>query len=298
MNLMRRVAILTRAFLVGGAAALSTSVAKAQSADWQSVIWREPQVRYLLADMTGGGATALYRDYASKERDPDSTEAIRLWDAGVRVVNIADFERRWVTNRFGKDGRVFRVVFRGTERTITGNEVVLSNDGLYQQAAMRTALLDLTLGAPAETYRRRAGRDAAAAEALHRFGQGCRVVNPRLFERRTWGKSPHFVFKGSGNPVEPALIRLNSDLPYPEVNARYFLADIHLGGSRDFYQRAAESAHEMGCQEAVTRFDAGVKIVNLDAFERKQVDGRTVITRKGSNERISGNDVRLSSDPP
>jgi hypothetical protein len=27
----------------------------AQSADWQRVIWRDPQVRYLLADMTLGG---------------------------------------------------------------------------------------------------------------------------------------------------------------------------------------------------------------------------------------------------
>ena len=58
---------------------------------------------------------------------------------------------------------------------------------------------------------------------------------------------------------------LNSDFAYPEVNVRYFLADIYLGGSREFYHRVAESAHEMGCQEAVARFDAGVTITNLDA---------------------------------
>ena len=71
---------------------------------------------------------------------------------------------------------------------------------------------------------------------------------------------------------------------------------LMLGGSRDFYHRAAESAHEMGCREAVARFDAGVKITNLDQRERKQVDGKTLITRKGSNERISGNEVKLSTD--
>ncbi len=69
-----------------------------------------------------------------------------------------------------------------------------------------------------------------------------------------------------------------------------------LGGSRDFYHRAAEAAHEMGCQEAVARYDAGVKITNLEQLERKQVGGKTLITRKGSNERISGNEVKLSTD--
>ena len=69
----------------------------AQSADWQEVVWREPQVRYLVADMTLGGNTKLYRDYATTERDPDSREAIRVWDAGVRLVKAQTNESaaRW-----------------------------------------------------------------------------------------------------------------------------------------------------------------------------------------------------------
>jgi hypothetical protein len=89
---------------------------------------------------------------------------------------------------------------------------------------------------------------------------------------------------------------LNSDLAYPEVNVRYFMADMALGGSRDFYHRTAEAAHEMGCQEAVARHDAGVTITNLEEFERKKVDSKVLITRKGSNERISGMLVKLSTD--
>ena len=81
-----------------------------------------------------------------------------------------------------------------------------------------------------------------------------------------------------------------------EPQVRYILADMMLGGSRDFYHRTAEAAHEMGCQEAVARFDVGVKVINLDQFERKQVDGKTLITRKGSKERISGMTVKLSTD--
>lgn len=50
------------------------------------------------------------------------------------------------------------------------------------------------------------------------------------------------------------------------------------------------------CLEAVLRFDAGVKVTNLDQFERKKVDGKVLITHKGSNERISGMQVKLSTD--
>ena len=265
----------------------------AQSADWTEVIWREPQVRYLLADMTGSGRTDLYRNYAEKEHDPDSREAVRLWDAGVRVVNMADFERKWVTNKFGRDGRVFRVVHRGTDRTIGGSEVLLSSDGSFPQGTMRLALLDLTLGTDAKAYETRGKREAAIAEALRRFNGGCRVSNAHLFERR--GKEA-FVFRGSGKPVDSVLIRLNSDVPHPEVNVRYFMADIALGGSLEFYRKAAESAHEMGCLEAVRRTEEGFRITNLDQFERKKVAGKILITLKGSDELIGGMLVKLSGD--
>jgi hypothetical protein len=268
----------------------------AQSADWQHTVWRDPQVRYLLADLSLGGSVTMYRDYAMREKDPDSCEAVRLWDAGVRVANTNEFERLWVTNRFGKDGRVMRVVQRGSNRTIGGQEVCLFNDGAFSQAAMRLALLDLTLGRPAADYQKRAGSDPAVAEALRRWAAGCRAVNARWFAATDRGGKRLITFAQSGLPADGARVVLNSDFAYPEANVRYFLADMFLGGSRDFYHRVAESAHEMGCQEAVLRFDAGVKIANLDQLERKQVNGQTLITRKGSNDRISGLEVRLSTD--
>jgi len=269
--------------------------ALAQSADWQTVIWREPQVRYLLADMSLGGNVGMYRDY-SKGADPDSREAIRLWDEGARVVNTNEIERRWVTNRFGKDGRVMRIVQRGSDRTVTGDELRLSNDGAYLQAPMRLVLLDLTLGCPASSYQGRTKSDPAVAEALRRWTGGCRAVNSRWFVASGSPPKRRLSFATTGLPADGSRVVLNSDFAYPEVNARYFLADMRLGGSRDFYYRVAESAHEMGCQEAVARYDAGVRITNLDQFERKQVDGKTLITRVGSNERISGSEVKLSTD--
>ena len=273
---------------------LAVGNGNAQSTDWQTTVWREPQVRYLLADLSLGGNVAMYRAYARE--DPDSREAMRLWDSGIRVVNTNDVERRWVTNRFAKEGRVMRIVQRGSSRTITGNELVLSIDGRFSQAAMRLVLLDLTLGCPVIPYQKRANADPAVAEALHRWRDGCRAVNARWFAASGNPGKRRLRFAVTGLPADGARVLLNSDFAYPEVNARYFLADMYLGGSRDFYQGAAETAHEMGCLEAVARYDTGVKITNLDEFERKKVDGNTLITRKGSNQRISGAEVRLSTD--
>jgi hypothetical protein len=275
---------------------LAATAALAQSADWQQVVWREPQVRYLLADMTlSGGKTELYRKYAGEEKDPDSREAIRLWDAGARVVNTNEFERKWIPSQYAKDGRMMRIVHRGSERTITGNEVLLTSDLLYQGAAVRVALLRFALGQPLPDPKGRR-HDVNTAEAIRRWNAGTRVLNTGWFEARGSGAKLRACYKGTDRLAEGAHVRLNSDLAYPEVNVRYFLADMFLGGSRDFYWRTAEIAHEMGCLEAVLRFDAGVKISNLDQFERKQVDGKTLVTRKGSNQRISGADVKLSSD--
>jgi hypothetical protein len=278
-------------------AATGSRIAFCQSADWQQVIWREPQVRYLLADMTGGGNVAMYRKYATEERDPDSREAFRLWDSGVRVVNMEEFERKWLANEFGKDGRVLRVVFKGTERTISGNEVLLSNDGEFQQSPMRLVLLDLTLGAKPKDYESKKS-DPATDEALRRWREGCRATNAAHFAVKFADNRRHLVFKESGMTADGARVTLNSDVAYPETNVRYFMADIALGGSIEFYRRAAERDHEMGCLEAVRRTEEGYKIANLDEFERKRVDGKTLITRKGSNDRISGYDVKLTSDAP
>ena len=270
----------------------------AQSSDWLQVIWREPQVRYLLADMTlNGGKTDLYRKYAAEERDPDSREAIRLWDAGVRVANKDDFERKWLENAAGKDGRVLRIVHRGTKRTITGAEVVLTNDGAVSQSALRLALLDLTLGADMAGYEARKF-DVAVSEALRRWTDGCRASNAHVFTASGDGAARKVVFKSSGLPADGARVTLNSDVPFPEVNVRYFMADIALGGSIEFYRKAAEAAHEMGCAEAVRRTEEGYTITNVADFERKQVNGKTLITPKGSDQRISGLTVKLSSDPP
>ena len=290
MNLQRTVSLVT---LILG---LSCARTHGQSADWQEVVFREPQVRYLLTDISlNGGKTDLYRKYATEERDPDSREAIRRWDAGARVVNTNDFERKWITNQYGKDGRVVRIVHRGTEDTISGNEVILTTDASLQQASVRGVLAELTLGRPPSTLER-AKSDPNVAEALRRWEAGDRLLNVHWYEARGTGRKRVVCYRGTDSPADPFRFRLLSDLSYPETNVRYFMADIALGGSIEFYRAAAERDHEMGCLEAVRRTEKGYQITNLDEFERKRVDGKVVITRKGSDQRISGMEVRLRSD--
>jgi hypothetical protein len=282
-------------FLCLAAIGVLPGTAPAQSADWQRVIYREPQVRYLLADMCMGGNADLYRKYAVEEKDPDSREAIRLFDAGVRVVNTNDFERKWVVNPHGKEGRVMRIVFRGTTRTIHGSELLLTSDRQFQQGPMRVVLADLTLGRPVSFYESKR-KDPNVAEALRRWADGVRVVNTHLFEARGQGRKRHVVFRDTAQPIDGSWVKLNSDPAYPETNVRYFMADIALGGGLEFYRRVAEQAHEMGCLEAVRRTEEGYQITNLDQFERKKVNGQTLITRKGSDSRMSGLEIKLSSD--
>jgi hypothetical protein len=267
----------------------------AQSADWQKVVYREPQVRYLLTDLSLGGNPELYRKYAGEERDPDSMQTIKLWDAGVRAVNTNAFERRWVTNIAGLTKPVMRVVFRGSQRTITGSEVFLSSDLNYQQGPMRVVLADLTMGGLISFYGTRK-RDPNVMEALCRWADGVRAVNTNCLEVVGKGNARRIVYRGTLKPVDGARVVLNSDSAYPETNVRYFLADINLGGGVDFYRKVAQEAHEMGCLEAVVRWDSGVRITNLDEFERKNVNGKVLITRKASEERINGMEVSLSTD--
>jgi hypothetical protein len=275
--------------------AASPMLVCAQSADWQQVVWREPQVRYLLADLTLGGNPGLYRKYGTEEKDPDSREAIRRWDVGARVVNTNDFERRWITNGVYTTNRYLRVVLRGSNRTITGNEVLLTSDLGFDDTAMRLTLLSFALGKPVSEIEGGKG-NPSTAEAIRRWKTGARVLNTNWFEARGDGVNRRLYFTGTDALAGGSQVRLNCDLAYPENNVRYFLADISLGGSADFYRRVAEEAHEMGCLEVVTRWDAGVRLTNLDQFERKQVKGKTLITRKGSDERISGMEAKLSTD--
>jgi hypothetical protein len=80
----------------------------------------ESRVRYILADIELGQTADYYRANIS---DEETAEALRRWDAGIRVVNLTEFERKLVDN-------LWRVVNGDTNIPIEGSEIILSTDNL------------------------------------------------------------------------------------------------------------------------------------------------------------------------
>jgi hypothetical protein len=78
----------------------------------------EAHVRYILADIQFGNVAGYYR---ANITDEETAEALRRWDAGVRVVNGEGFERRIVNGRW-------YIVYAGTERPVNGMDISLSSD--------------------------------------------------------------------------------------------------------------------------------------------------------------------------
>jgi hypothetical protein len=78
----------------------------------------EAHVRYILADIQIGNVLA---DYRADISDEETAEALRRWDAGVRVVNSEEFERQFVAGHWS-------VVYAGTGHPANGLDINLSSD--------------------------------------------------------------------------------------------------------------------------------------------------------------------------
>jgi hypothetical protein len=252
-------------------------------------IYKEPHVRYLIADMTLGGAPEYYEKFS---KDAVPAKAVKEWRAGVRALNPERFERKRVKTPAGES---MRVVFKGTEQTITGADIVLTSDMNYEQAPMRLALADLTLGRPVKDYESKKS-DPSIAEALKRWEEGTRAVNTNLFTTRGEGDKRQLVYRSNGKPLDGALVKLNTDPHYTESWVRYLIAEITLGGSREKILAFGQRYHDYNCLVAVDWFDAGHRVTNLERFEFKPVNGKGTVVYKGTEKRIDPFDVRLSSD--
>ena len=77
----------------------------------------EARIRYMMADLQLGAETAYYR---RRSNDPDVAEALRRWNAEIRIVNIQDFERKKVMPLGWK------IVYAGTDQAIGGMEAELT----------------------------------------------------------------------------------------------------------------------------------------------------------------------------
>ena len=79
-----------------------------------------------------------------------------------------------------------------------------------------------------------------------------------------------------------------------EAFVRYMLADIQLSNTADDY-RANITNEETA--EALRRWDAGVRVNNIEQFERKMINGQWRIVSVGTEDRARGMEIKLTSDP-
>jgi hypothetical protein len=78
----------------------------------------EAHVRYIIVDSQLLNTAEPYR---SKFTDEETYEALRRWDAGIRVTNLDQFARKLVNGQW-------QVVYAGTENPIKGMDVKLTSD--------------------------------------------------------------------------------------------------------------------------------------------------------------------------
>ena len=250
-------------------------------------VYKEPHVRYLIADMTLGGSPDYYKQHA---HDSVPATALKEWEAGARLMETNRFERRRIQTPYGES---MRVLFKGTERTVTGADLLLTSDLTFEQAPMRLVLADLTLGRPVAFYEAKK-KDANVAEALKRWGYGARAVNTNLFTSR--GAKRELVYVANWRPLDGALVRLNSDPHFSEAWLRYLIAEMQLGTPKEKFLSFGQRFHDYNCLEAVAYLEAGYKVTNLDQFELKPVKNNPTVVYKGTEKRVDPFDIRLTSD--
>ncbi|MCI0472750.1 MAG: hypothetical protein L0Y76_04115, partial [Ignavibacteria bacterium] len=77
---------------------------------------------------------------------------------------------------------------------------------------------------------------------------------------------------------------------YNEARVRYILCDISLGGSIGYYR---DFPNNPNAREALRRWRKGVRVLNLDEFEREMDFG---VVYAGTCDIIDGMDVDLTTD--
>jgi hypothetical protein len=78
----------------------------------------ESHVRYIIADIELGN---LADNYRVNIRNEETAEALRRWDAGIRIENIEEFERKIVNGQW-------QIVYAGTENPVIGTDIIQTSD--------------------------------------------------------------------------------------------------------------------------------------------------------------------------
>jgi hypothetical protein len=242
--------------------------------------FHESSVRYMLIDITLGNVLSYY----SSATDANSKEAVRRWNNGVRVLQFDSFERKNIS------GLGWTIVFKNTDQRISGMDVWLSSES-FHESSVRYMLIDITLGNVLSYYS--SATDANSKEAVRRWNNGVRVLQFDSFERKNIsGLGWTIVFKNTDQRISGMDVWLSSE-SFHESSVRYMLIDITLGNVLSYYS----SATDANSKEAVRRWNNGVRVLQFDSFERKNINGLGwTIVFKNTNQRISGMVVWLNNE--
>jgi hypothetical protein len=99
-------------------------------------------------------------------------------------------------------------------------------------------------------------------------------------------------FPHSTKNSEAALVSV-MPFAYYESAVRVILADMQLAGIADAYRARTSDAN---VREALRRWDAGVRVVNSNRFERKAIEGQWQVVYAGTESPIKGADIVLNAD--
>lgn len=171
--------------------------------------------------------------------------------------------------------------------------------GMQDQADQyRYAMADMQLGGKGvEKYYRDNAVEVPMVAIASAWYEGERVVNVYQFDRIQWQNIWAVVYGGTQEVIQAADVVLTSDIRAngnDEARIRYILADAQLGEVIEYYRQYTD---DPVIAEAVRRWDNGVRVANIDLFERLIVvhAGWKVVYR-ATLQVINANDIALTSD--
>lgn len=165
-------------------------------------------------------------------------------------------------------------------------------------AKMRYVIADMQLGGKQveDYYRQYASQDPIIQQAITDYDNNVRIVNIYQFNRiyienQGW----QIIYGGTDNIIIQAEdVVLTDDIKGTadfDVRVRYMLADMQLGNVVDYYRQFTD---DLAVATAVKWWDIGVRVENIQQFERKIVGfAGWKVVYIGTENMIQGMDIKL-----
>jgi hypothetical protein len=260
----------------------------------------EAHVRLILLDMTLGHDYGYYRAHQDKL---DVRVAVQRWDHGVRVADPGRYERRMMD-------QLWHLTYRGTTRQVAGMDIRLTTAGpapevrapvqaarpVHPARPMPAGHRPDGMGPPGQSAK--AMPPGHGPDGMGPPGQRARSMAPARGPdvtpagQRAGATSPEHAPEPAAGPAQP--VRVSSVTVFDEARVRLVLLDLSMGATLADYQSHTD---DINVRMALDRWNHGVRVTNVQGFERRKVDGHWREMYRGSSRQVGGMDVRLTTDP-